>query len=270
MSIGTVKIGNVSISKLLLGGNPFSGFSHQSPEKDIEMKRYYKVSRIKEVLRKAESLNIDFLGRADHHIIRTLLEYWDEGGKIKWIAQTCPGVGDVNLGILNARTGGAKACYIHGGQMDYYLAQNKLDKIPKYITEIKKSGMSAGIAAHNPKVIEWAEEEQDNLDLDFYMCSYYNPTNRDEKPKYVSVAGDEEYFGSNDRENMVNLIQNLSKPAIHYKVLAAGRNDPKEAFEFVAKHLRAQDAVCIGIYTKDHPNMLEDDLKLFQNALKNC
>ena len=267
MSVGKVKIGNVSISKLLLGGNPFSGFSHQGTEKDLEMKRYYKVNRIKEVLRKAESLNIDFLGRADHHVIRTLLEYWDEGGKIKWIAQTCPGVGDVNLGIINARNGGAKACYIHGGQMDYYLAQNKLDKIPGYIDKIRKFGMAAGIAAHNPKVIEWAEKE--NLDLDFYMCSYYNPTNRENNPKHVSVKEDEEYFGYEDRESMVDLIRNLSKPAIHYKVLAAGRNDTKEAFQFVAKHLRAQDAVCVGIYTKDNPNMLREDLILLENALKN-
>lgn len=53
-----------------------------------------------------------------------------------------------------------------------------------------------------------------------------------------------------------------------YKVLAAGRNDPKEAFAFVAQHLRPQDAVCVGICTKDNPKMLEEDLQLLQNCLQ--
>ena len=122
MVLGTIDIGKLSVSKLIIGGNPFSGFSHISPEMDLDMKRYYKVSKIKEELSKAESIGVNtFLGRADHHVIRTLLEYWDEGGKIQWIAQTCPGVGQVDLGVYNAATGGAKACYIHGGQMEYFM-----------------------------------------------------------------------------------------------------------------------------------------------------
>jgi len=67
---------------------------------------------------------------------------------------------------------------------------------------------------------------------------------------------------------MVRLIQGLSKPVIHYKVMAGGRNDPKEAFAFVANHLRAEDAVCVGIYTRDHPRMLEEDLELLEMGLE--
>ncbi|MHA1727838.1 MAG: hypothetical protein ACTSWY_03820 [Promethearchaeota archaeon] len=263
MAVNTIKIGKLSVSKFILGGNPFSGFSHQNSGKDLEMKRYYKVERIKDVLKQAEKLGIStFLGRADHHIIRMLLEYWDEGGKIQWIAQTCPGVGDVNLGIFNAFTGRAKACYIHGGQMDFFLAQNKLENLSKYITSIRNAGMIAGVAGHNPQVFEWAEN---NLDVDFYMCSYYNPTKRTANPKHDPTST--EYFNPKDREKMVNLIQTLNKPVIHYKILGAGRNEPKKAFKFVAQYLRPQDAVCVGIYTKNNPKMLEEDLKLFENAL---
>ena len=263
MGLGTVKLGNLEISKIILGGNPFSGFSHISAEKDIEMKKYYKVAKIKEELAKAEALKVNtYLARADHHVIRTLGEYWDEGGKIQWIAQTCPGVGQVDLGVYNAINGGAKACYIHVGQMEYFLANNKLDKVPKYIEMIRKMGMVAGVAGHDPKVIEWAEE---NLDVDFYMCSYYHPSNRGNNPKHD--AGIQEYYNKEDREYMVNLIQKLSKPAIHYKVLAAGRNEPKEAFKYVARYLRPQDAVCIGIYSKINPNMLEEDIKFLESAL---
>jgi hypothetical protein len=30
MALAAVKIGNLSVSRMIIGGNPFSGFSHQS------------------------------------------------------------------------------------------------------------------------------------------------------------------------------------------------------------------------------------------------
>jgi hypothetical protein len=95
------------------------------------------------------------------------------------------------------------------------------------------------------------------------MCSYYNPTPRDEQPEHIQ--GTPEKFLPQDRDRMVRLIQTLGRPVIHYKVLAAGRNTPEGAFAFVAKHLRPQDAVCVGVYTPDNPGMLEEDLLLLES-----
>ena len=105
--------------------------------------------------------------------------------------------------------------------------------------------MAAGVAGHNPAVHDWANE---NLDLDFHMCSYYNPTPRDQNAEHVHGA--REVFADGDRAAMVDVIATLRAPAIHYKIFAAGRKDPRDAFAFVAKHLRPQDAVCIGVYPK--------------------
>ena len=63
---------------------------------------------------------------------------------------------------------------------------------------------------------------------------------------------------------MVEVIQELRAPAIHYKVLAAGRKTPQEAFAFVAEHLRPQDAVCVGVFPKDKPGMLAEDVRLLE------
>ena len=85
-----VRIGTLEISRFTLGGNPFSGFSHQGPGRNCEMEHYYSSARIKETFRQAEAAGITtFLGRSDRHIIRALMEYWDEGGKLAWVAQTC-------------------------------------------------------------------------------------------------------------------------------------------------------------------------------------
>lgn len=258
-----VTLGNLKVSRMILGSNPFSGFSHQSPEMDLAMKRYFTTERIKQTLRKAESLGINtLLARTDHHVMRFLLEYWDEGGTLQWFAQTCPEVGSHQACVERAVSGGAKACHIHGGVMDYLYAQGKLEEIPPVIQMIRDHGLLAGIAAHNPQVIEWAEQ---NLDVDYYLCSYYNSAHRNTRAEHVS--GMAEWFLEEDRQIMTALIQRLSRPVVHYKVLAAGRNDPAEAFKVVVGALRPGDMVCIGIFDRDRPQMLEEDVSLFQAAL---
>jgi hypothetical protein len=146
--------------------------------------------------------------------------------------------------------------------MDHLLAQRRLREIPAVVERIRERGMLAGIAGHNPKVFEWAEV---NLDVDYYMCSYYNSASRDERAEHVS--GMEEWFRESDRQVMTDLIQGLSRPVIHYKVMAAGRNDPGEAFAYVAAKMRAGDAVCVGIFAKENPGMLERDIGLLERGL---
>ncbi len=128
---------------------------------------------------------------------------------------------------------------------------------------IQDAGLPAGLAGHNPRVFEWAEE---HADADFYMCSYYNPTRREKNPGHQHGAI--EAFDAAARDAMVETIKGLSKPAIHYKVLAAGRNDPAETFAFVARHLRPNDAACVGIYAAEKPNMMQEDIDLLMGAIE--
>ena len=269
MALGTIKICKLEVSRFTIGGNPFGGFSHQTPEKDIEMIRYYTTARIKENLCRAEKLGINtHIGRGDQHTIRVLKEYWDEGGTIQWIAQTCPEYKSLIRSFEDIRAGGASACYIHGGYMDFLFANSQTDGVQDFLNAVRDASLPAGIAGHNPEVFKWAEEY---LDVDFYLCSYYNPTHRDKDAEHIS--GMVEWFLPEDRDIMVSLIQRLTSPVIHYKVLAAGRNDPKEAFRFVVRNLRPQDAVGVGVYTKTNQQMIEEDVGFFETAIaehNNC
>lgn len=258
----TVKLGTLEVSRFILGSNPFSGFAHQTPQAAEEMLHYYTVGRIKQALRRAEQVGITTLiARADQHIIRTLMEYWDEGGRLQWVAQTCPGVGPSRRVAEMAIRGGARAVFIHGGVMDHALANDSFEDPLAGIETIRAAGLPVGLAGHNPAVFEWAEK---NLDVDFYMCSYYNAAHRDASAEKLS--GQAEWFHDADREKMVQTIRGLSRPAIHYKVLAAGRNDPAEALAFAAKAMRPIDAVCVGVFTKHKPDMIAEDVRLFEQA----
>jgi hypothetical protein len=260
----SIKIGDVKLSRLLLGSNPFSGFSHQGHERDHAMLHYFTAARIKKTLFKAEKLGITGLvARTDVHVTRLLLEYRDDGGKLKWLAQTCPEVGSFEFCIERAARAGAVACHLHGGVMDYLTAQGKGDEAKRAIDLIRKKKMLAGLAGHTTRVFEWAEK---NADADYYMCCYYNPTPRDTNPEHVHGAN--EVYLEEDRKAMTDLIQSIRRPVIHYKIFAAGRNDPEQAFAYACSKMRPQDLTVIGVFPKDNPKMLKEDVKLFQKYSK--
>lgn len=56
-----------------------------------------------------------------------------------------------------------------------------------------------------------------------------------------------EVYDLEDRDRMVGLIHTLKAPAIHIKIFTAGCDNPAESFSFARRHLRPQDAVCVGV-----------------------
>jgi hypothetical protein len=164
--------------------------------------------------------------------------------------------------VRRAAKGSAAACHIHGGVMDQLVANGRGDEAKPVVELIRSKGMKAGIAGHTTRVFEWARE---NLDVDYYMCCYYNPTPRANDPEHVHGAPEE--YRPEDREAMVKVIPTLSKPVIHYKIMAGGRNDAREAFRYCGRHMRPEDLVCVGAYTGDNPRMLEENVKLFEETI---
>lgn len=264
MSLQKVRIGPAQVSRLTIGGNPFSGFSHQSPQRDAEMRAYYTVARIKEALAKAEAAGIDTLfARADNHVMRLLAEYWNEGGTIQWFAQTASERPDYMRNIQTAADNGARGCYLHGGQTDFYWMRGETEHFARALEKIRSLGMAAGIAGHAPEPHEWI---RDHLDPDFQLCCYYDPSPRAERPDHVPT--DAEKFTPAHRDRMAGTIRTLKAAAVHYKVLAAGRTPVGEALEYVAGVIRPQDIVLVGVYLGDGPGMIEEDVALFEQIVQ--
>jgi hypothetical protein len=261
MPLSPITLGKLPVSRFILGGNPFSGFSHQSKPRDSEMLAFHTTAGIKQTLRHAESLGITtHISRGDQHVIRYLREYWQEGGTIDWICQTCPMVGSLQQIVEDGINNRAKAIFFHGGMMDRRVRENdQLDELPRMVEKVRAAGLPVGVAGHHPRTFAWASQ---NLDLDFYMCAYYSL-------KWQSLPGGDyrETFDPADRDAMLAAIAKLKKPVIHYKVMAAGRIPPAEALTFVGQHLRPSDAVCVGICLKDNPRALEDNLRTLEQAL---
>ena len=255
-------IGTLQVSGLCIGGNPFSGFSHQSPERTQEMLEYYTPERIRETLRIAEGHGINtFFGRTDDHILGILREYWDEGGRIQWFAQVSPESDrpDSWKEWLDRAVGwGAAAAYIHGGVVDFWYANQRFDDLREALQRMRGHSVVAGFAAHKPDAHAWI---RDHLEVDFQMCSYYNPTDRSQHAGHISV---DEKWSDEDRERMLAVISTIDRPVVHYKVFAGGNKPVRPAFEIMGRNMRADDVACVGFFLKDDPEMISRDVALFE------
>lgn len=264
MALDMVSIGGVQVSRLAIGGNAFSGFSHQGAQRDSDFRKYYRFDKIKEALFKAEAAGINtFFGRADNHVMRLMEEYWDEGGKIQWFAQSASERPDYVRNIQAAADVGAKGMYLHGGVVDVFYRNGQFDDLRKAVDLMHSRGMAGGLAAHRWEPHEWV---RDNMDVEFQLTCYYDPSPRTNSPHHVVT--DHEKFDPAHRDRMAQTIQTLKAPAVHYKVLAAGRTPADEAFSYVANIIRPQDVVLVGFYLGDDEDLIGKTAKLFEQIVQ--
>lgn len=260
-----VSIGNALVSGLCIGGNPFSGFSHQGAERTKEMLDYYTVERVKATLHAATEAGINtFFGRTDDHIFGILRDYWKEGGTIQWFAQICIERGKPDVWrdwLKGAIDLGAVAAYIHGGVVDMWHANEQFDNFHEALGMMRDAGIAAGFAGHRPQAHEWL---RDNLDADFQMCSYYNPSDRTRSAHHVSVG---EKWDDEDRALMLDVISTIRSPVVHYKVFGGGNKPIIPAFEVMGKAMRDTDVACVGLFPKDDPDMIAKDVALFEQYI---
>jgi len=264
--MNSATICGVAVSRLVIGGNPFSGFSHQSRDRDREMREYFTDERIGTALADAEAAGINTVfARTDEHILRVIRRYWDAGGTIQWFAQVVYDKDDPEVHrewIGRAGEMGAAGMYIHGGATDYWHANGKRDLFGDALERMRAFGVPGGFAGHRPEAHAWV---RDHVRPDFQMCCYYNPTDRTRSPEHSGV---DEKWDPRHRAAMLEVIASLPTPAVHYKVFGGGNRPIDEAFEVMARSVRDGDVVCIGVFPKDDPGILAKDIALFERHVE--
>lgn len=255
-----VEFCGLEVSRLIIGGNPFSGFSHQSSARDQEMMDYYSVARIKETLARAEAAGLNTsVMRSDEHIHRLLREYYNEGGRIQWIAQV-PGSTEAltfDRDVRRAVAVGAKAAYLHGGLLDRCYAERNADCLAKMVEQMHAGGVPVGTAGHSPDAHLWAHELE--LPLDFHVVCFYNCGSLHD--------GHGDKFKPEDPPPAVAAIRQIDKPCIGYKIMAAGRVEPREAFEYAFGNIKPGDVVNVGMYRGDRDDMVEENVRIVEEIL---
>ncbi|MFC1714132.1 hypothetical protein ACFL6S_10695 [Candidatus Poribacteria bacterium] len=256
----TVQFCGLEVTRLIIGANPFGGFSHQNQKRNEEMVAYYTPERIRETWVRAwdAGINTMITNNETPHVIETTAEYLADGGPLQWIAQINGNrFPNMQAAIDQVVEIGCKAGYIHGGVVDSLYKAGDEKAIREYIEHGQSLGIPMGVAGHNPAAHDWVN----SMDLvDFHVVCFFT---------CGSVHSGRGYkFKLADVFPAVECIKRIEKPCIGYKIMGAGRIDPGMAFEFAFENIKPNDVVNVGMHRGDKDDMVEENVAHVRKLLE--
>ena len=255
----TVKFCGLDVTRLIIGANPFGGFSHQNRERDQEMVAYYTPDRIRETWDRAWAAGINTMitNNETPHVLEATTNYLKLGGPLQWIAQiSARSYPSMQAAIDRTVEVGSKAGYIHGGIVDGFYASGDAKTLTEYIKHGQSQGIPMGVAAHKPEVHDWVN----SLGIvDFHVVCFFNCGSLH--------SGKGHKFKLADIFPAAECCQRLEKPCIAYKIMGAGRIDPGMAFEFAFENIKPMDVVNVGMHRGDKDGMVEENVEHVRKVL---
>lgn len=251
-----VKFGKWEITRLIIGSNPFYGYSHFNNALDQLMREWYTQDRKMQVLHACEQHGINTWQLHYNDLpVEDFKRYRAEGGRMQLVLLAdfelmknpkllLPDV--VKLGPLGIGH--------HGNRTDERFRSGETQRIKDFLKLVRDSGVMVGLSTHNPEVVDAAESEA--WDLDYYQtCLYRVSRTREEARAEFREAPLGETFMEKDPERMTKAIRQTKKPCLTFKVFGAGRtsNTPDQverAFRFAFTNIKPTDAVIVGMYPR--------------------
>ena len=252
-----VRLGKFEVSRLIIGENPFYGYSHFNRILDQAMREWYTPERVCEVLRRSEQNGINtWEFTHSPRSLSDLKRFQDEGGKLQWILLSSREM-EQNLGLIPQMAKLKPIAIIHhGGVTDSLFRAGQSQRVRDFLKRVRDAGVMAGMSTHNPDNVRRVEEE--NWDIDLYMTCCYRVTRTPEEIRQITrelplPAG--EVYLEGDPERMFRVVQQTKKTCLAFKVLAAGRRigspaQLDQAFRFALDSIKPQDCLIVGMYPR--------------------
>jgi len=246
------RIGSVEISRLIMGGNQFSGWSHS---RDLKYLRhlflaYSTDAKIMATLELAEESGVNTIITASSAYLK---KYWKErGGRMQWIAQVHPRTDDLTTNIKQAIDAGAVGAYVQGGVGDSFVKGGRADLLGKAVEFMKENGVIAGVGGHSIEVPMAVEKA--GIKPDFYMKTlhhgdYWSATPKEQRVEFNVDSGspyDHDNIWAVAPERTIEFMRKVDRPWIAFKVLAAGAIHPRDGFKYAFAN--GADFVCVGMF----------------------
>jgi hypothetical protein len=243
----TGAIGSQQFSRLMIGGNLISGYSHARDLGYVGTlaRRYNTEGKIRETLELAEQHGITAINTWVQDDNSCIQRHWKAGGRMKWISQArLDRTGGFDQ-IQRAIDEGATGVHLTGDTCETLLSRKDVDKIAKSVQFIRDRKRIAGVAAHDLQVV--VECEKAGIDVDFYQKTWHSH-------EYFTAprAGETQAVGPNDNswcsdpQAVVDFMAKVKKPWIAFKILAAGAVHPRVAFPQAVNH--GADFILVGMF----------------------
>ncbi len=260
------KIGKLSVSRLISGGNLISGWAHSRDLHYVPslMRHYNTDTKVLDTLQLLEENGVNtIIADPAKNVMGVFAKYWKErGGKIQWIAEGHPEVDDWKTNIKASIDFGASAVYVQGVKSDRFLKDGRMDLVGKCVDLVKSQGVASGIGAHKLEVI--IESEKAKYGADFYVktlhSTKYWSARRPDQTADVVDNGADNYWDMNP-EKTIAFMQDVQKPWIAFKTLAAGAIMPQAAFQYALEN--GADFICVGMFDFQ----VEEDVELVRSLL---
>jgi hypothetical protein len=255
-----MKFGNVEISRLVLGCNPFNGFSHFNSSYDGLLKGWFTVERTCQVMHHAESFGINafqYSGKGGG------LQQWErflaDGGRMHLIAGDSDSDGPESM----VRRLEPLALHRQGEVVDVAYRNGAMNTVREWCKRARDTGVMVGVATHKPEVIALIEEQ--GWDVDYFAGCVYNRTRSDEEWRKL-LNGElpemsREIYLQSDPPRMYKVMRQTPKPCFAFKILAAGRIAEKgieQAFRTAFASIKPIDGVWVGVFPKDKDQVQEN------------
>ena len=263
------KIAGMSVSRLLLGGNLLTHFTHSRDLRYVYTlaARYNTESKILETLAVAEAHGINTL------VIHTtewtdaiLRKYRKQGGRMQIIMCPVAAVDDsmeaYKQQVQYIADMGVDALYLWGVRADELASQGRTDLMKRAVEVVKDYNLPSGVGAHDINVIR--ECERNGVDADFYIKTVHHhsyPTGP--KPDEIkgAVAEIPGYWCS-DPQAVIDVMKDVKKPWIAFKVMAVGAIPPADAFRYAFEN--GADHVLAGMFDFE----IAEDVRIANEVLK--
>ena len=259
----TVKFKDHQITKLLIGANPFYGYSHFNSALDKFMLEYMTQDTRIRILKTAEAAGINtWQVHYNDPTIADWKRYRDEGGKMNVLLLSDFGLHkDWTLLKQVAKLKPIGVAH-HGGRTDERFREGK---IGSSMTSCARCTTPALPPVSPPTTRLWSPTSRIKAGktTTYMTCMYRVSRTVEETRREFGEAPLGESFMEKDPERMLKMVRQASKTCFAFKVMGAGRliNQPKMiegAFRYVLSNIKPKDAVIVGMCPKFKDEVTEN------------
>jgi hypothetical protein len=264
------KIGKVSISRLICGGNLISGYAHSRDLIYVSplLKHYFSDEKILETWAVSEQhgINTMILNPSDQRAVKLYEKHRARGGKIQYLAQVGPSKDDLNTDVKQAKDAGAIGAFLLGNLGDAWTREGDVRLIGELLANIKGAGLIAGVAGHELRTVMAVEKA--GFAPDFYMktlhdTNYWSKRRPEQMKEVIDNYGIDNYWCMDPKETIAYMAE-LRRPWIAYKVLAAGAIHPRAGFRHAFDS--GADFVAVGMFDFQ----ISEDVVVANEAIRKC